>query len=687
MKYLLIILIAGLAGIIACSNQQNSGAKTEGETMSSISKDMVKQTTDELIKKYGPENKFRIERGVGQAAAFWKASDGSAADFKKFCMENFVGPEPELDKLFARLQTNFETIYGHLREIGLNLRKPVDLEIGEMLGVDQIFAAYDPYAHLTDDFFSNKLAFLILLNFPHYSLAEKTAQGEGWSRKQWAYARMGDIITSRVPAEIAQARTEAMADADAYISGYNIYAGYLRDKDGATYFPKEMKLISHWNLRDEIKSKYSDPNGLKAQRMIYEVMKRIISQEIPQEVINSDKYEWDPVRQLVFKDGKEVKFTPEPNTRYKHLLNNFKASKAFDKYTPYYPTYIQRKFDEEMEIPQKRVEELFTRFVSSPQLKDVAALIKKRLGRELEPFDIWYDGFKSRSSISPEELDKATRAKYPDSKAFAADMPVILKKFGYDAAKAQEISSKVVVEPSRGAGHASGAEMKSALSNLRTRIEPTGMNYKGYNIAVHEFGHNVEQTITIQDVDNYMMKGVPNTAFTEAWAFVFQKRDLELLGMKDSNPDKIALSVLDNFWSTYEIMGVSLVDMNVWKWLYEHPDATEEQLKTEVIAIAKDIWNKYYAPVFGTKDQPILAIYSHMIDYPLYLSAYPIGHIIEFQMEKQIEGKVLGSEMQRMLVQGRLIPDIWMKGAVGKELSIDPTLEATAEAIKYFSGK
>ena len=55
-----------------------------------------------------------------------------------------------------------------------------------------------------------------------------------------------------------------------------------------------------------------------------------------------------------------------------------------------------------------------------------------------------------------------------------------------------------------------------------------GMDYKGYNIAVHELGHNVEQTITLQDVDHYMMHGVPNTAFTEAWAFVFQKRDLAL---------------------------------------------------------------------------------------------------------------------------------------------------------------
>lgn len=58
------------------------------------------------------------------------------------------------------------------------------------------------------------------------------------------------------------------------------------------------------------------------------------------------------------------------------------------------------------------------------------------------------------------------------------------------------------------------------------------MDYKGYNIAVHEFGHNVEQTITMNNVDSYMLNGVPNTSFTEAVAFLFQKRDLELLGLK-----------------------------------------------------------------------------------------------------------------------------------------------------------
>ena len=155
-----------------------------------------------------------------------------------------------------------------------------------------------------------------------------------------------------------------------------------------------------------------------------------------------------------------------------------------------------------------------------------------------------------------------------------------------------------------------------------------------------------------------------------------------LLGIEETNPDKEHLSALDNLWSTYEIMGVSLVDMNVWKWLYANPNATKEQLKDQVIIIAKDVWNKHFADVFGAKDQPILAIYSHMIDNPLYLSAYPLGHLIEFQMEQQIKGKNLADEMIRICTQGRLTPQLWMKQAVGSKLSGEPTLKAAEEALK-----
>ena len=153
-------------------------------------------------------------------------------------------------------------------------------------------------------------------------------------------------------------------------------------------------------------------------------------------------------------------------------------------------------------------------------------------------------------------------------------MPEILRKLGWSPERAEYLALKIVVDPARGSGHAWGAARKGSVSHLRTRISGNGMDYKGYNIAVHEFGHNVEQTITLYDVDNYMMSGVPNTAFTEATAFVFQQRDLMLLGMKDDNPEKEKSEILDGAWSLMEIMGVGMVDMKMWKWMYENPEAT-----------------------------------------------------------------------------------------------------------------
>jgi hypothetical protein len=680
MRYFSLLLIAIVALLLF--NNCSDNDKGECNEMGVIPERTQKKVVRILTEKHGEEYSFRINTGVKQAASFWMEQDGDDAEFEKFCEENFVADKETLDKNFVRLQKNFEVITGHFNRVVLDLNEPLHLDKYEILPIDMIFGAYNPAAHLQNDFYKNKLAFFILLNFPHYTLEEKNDLGQSWSRKDWAYARMGDIFTSRVPSVVLQNISKAMTEADAYISDYNIYVGHMQDNDGKSYFDKDKKLITHWNLRDEIKSKYSEATGLPAQQIIYEAMKRIITQEIPEKVINSNEYEWNPYTNTVYKDGSQVEFTPEPNTRYQHLLTNYHTRIAADPYNPYYPTYIQRTFREGTQIPQEEVEALFVKLVSSPIVKDIAGLIKERLGRDLQPFDIWYDGFKARSTISQDILDNATKSKYPDKDTFYADLPNILVKLGFPPEKANSIVSHIQVDASRGAGHAWGAEMKSEKSRLRTRIGADGMDYKGYNIAVHEFGHNVEQTLTLQDVDYYMMRGVPNTAFTELWAFVFQARDLDLLGINDDNPDKEYLTILDNFWSVYEIMGVSLVDMHVWKWLYDNPNATPEQLKNKVIEIAKDIWNKYFAEAFGIKDEPILAIYSHMIDYPLYLSAYPLGHLAEFQVEKQMEGKSIGEEMIRICTQGNLTPNIWMEKATGSHLSADPIIEAAEEAVK-----
>ncbi len=655
--------------------------KTNAQTMSSIPQTTIQNTIQLLSGKYGETNKFRISKGVQQTAAFWTPVDGSPEIFQTFCTDNFIVDAKDLDDVFQKISTNLEILMGNYNKISVDLKLPLHLDMGKLLPVDEIFGSYDVSAHFNDDMFNNKLAFITLLNFPFYSLKEKTELGKTWTRKQWAYARMGDLFTSRVPAEILLKVAEAQTASDTYISDYNIMMGCLLNNKGKTLFQKDMKLITHWGLRDELKSNYTKA-GFEKQQMIYEVMKHIIYQDIPASVINNNKQLWNPFTNKVIENNIEIAVKPEPDTRYLQLLNNFKALKAVDVYSPQYPTFIHRAFDQGMEIPQQDVEKLFIEFISSPQVKQVATLISKRLDRKLQPFDIWYDGFKSRSTMNEDVLTAKTKAKYPTREAFENDLPSILVKLGFTREKAEFITSRITVDASRGAGHAWGALMKSDKARLRTRIGADGMNYKGYNIAVHEFGHNVEQTLSLQNVDYYILNGVPNTAFTEALAFIFQKRDLELLDIKNEDINKKHMAALDNFWACYEIMGVSLVDMNVWKWLYQHPDATPAQLKETVVNISKEVWNKYYATVFGIKDQPILAIYSHMIDAPLYLSAYPVGHLIDFQVEKQMEGKNFAEEVIRMYTQGRVIPQIWMKNAVVKEISIQPMMEATVEALK-----
>lgn len=680
MKRLLLMTIIALS-IAGC------GSKND-EQSSNIDPNTINKAISSLSEKY-PQCATLIERSVPQVASLWRAEDGTTAEFVAFCNDYFVGDSASRFKLAETLQQNFESLWGCYNKIGTDLKLHIHVDDGHPIEpIDELFNGFDPSAHLDDDMFANKIAFVTVLNFPNYSLEEKDAMNEQWTSLDWAYARLGDLFTSRIPASCNQILANQLAAADNYISNYNIMMGHLRNNDNKQIFP-DMALITHWGLRDELKTHYSDgEEGLAKQRMIYQVMKRIIDQSIPECVINNDQYEWNPFTNAVSQNGKEIKAESEPLTRYQYFLDNFHAMQQIDKYSPVHKTAIDRAFNQDMEVSYDEIEKLFTEFCSAPEIKEVASLIEQRLGRKLEPFDIWYDGFKSRSAINEDDLSSKTKALYPNRDAFAQKgMPSILKQLGFKDDFNRFICSNVTVDPSRGAGHALESMMKCDNARLRTRIGADGMDYKGYNIAVHEFGHNVEQTITLHNVDYYALRGVPNTAFTEALAFIFQTRDLDFLGMHIADPNQDALNTLDIFWGCYEIMGVSLVDMYSWKWLYENPEATAAQLRDQVIAIAQQVWNQYFEPVLGEHDSPLLAIYSHMIDSPLYLPNYPYGHIIQFQLEQQIKGKCIADEILRIYPVGRLTPQSWMKHAVGSEVSTHPLLDEAHKAAQQLLNK
>lgn len=676
MKNFFIIILPAIF-MLACQPQ----AQRTADDISPVEKPIIEKLIGQLMEKHGADLQFRIERGVGQAASLWRTSDGSVEDFEAFVLENFISNQTELNLIFDRLANNFEYLYGYMNRISLELNRQIHEERGPIHKIDQLFGAYSPTAHIHDDFYKNKIAFIVALNFPYYTLEEKNELGGDWDARQWGFARLGEVFTARVPPRLLQEMSQVYSAGRLYISEYNIFAGQLLNNEGQRPFPEGMKLLAHWNVRDEIKSNYSQPDGLQKQEMLYNVMLRIINQDIPRQVINNPGYQWNPFTNELFIEGQPVAGEPENLKRYEVLLANFNTLQKVDPYYPNLDTYIKRRFDADMEISLEEVEGLFREYAASPLLREVAKTVSQRLGRPLRPFDLWYDGFKARSSISEAELNGITKRLYPNAMAMQKDLPRILRQLGFNNTDATFIGSKIHVDPARGSGHAWRASMRQMPSHLRTRIGPDGMDYKGYNIAIHELGHNVEQTISVQMVDNYFVNGIPNTAFTEALAFMFQARDLEFLGIKQNDPLKQHLDVLDVFWNNYEMMGVSLVDMAVWKWLYDNPKANAEQLKEAVISIAKQVWNEYYADVFGETDIPLLAIYSHMIQSPLYLMNYPYGRLIMFQLEDYYRNKSFANETLRIFSLGKLTPRHWMQRAVGQQISNEPIFAAVEKAI------
>ena len=678
------------------SSTESAAASTATATDATPSwvKDSVSKMERELVAKYGDSQRARLQRGLRQVAEFWRADDGDAATFEDFVRANFAGEQVTLDTMFTRLESLLEQLSGHMHEINREFRQQSDLDLGPVLPFDEIIGGYDPSAHVLDDFFQNKLAFVVLLNFPLTTLDQRLQNGPSWTRRQWAEARLAQGFSKRIPADVNLGIAQAGAQASQYIADYNIWMYHLVDGQGQRLFPPKMRLLSHWNLRDEIKADYADSSsGLTKQRMIQQVMERIVTQTIPALVINNPAFDWNPftndVSAAAVKDS-DTTTAPaakpnnarEPDTRYATLQKDFFASKKADPYSPTATTLIARRFDEDREIPEARVRAMLEQVLTSPQVPQMAKLIELRLKRPLEPFDVWYSGFRPGSQYTEAQLDEMVAKKYPTAQAYQQDIPNLLMKLGFSPERAQYVANNIVVDPARGSGHAMGAEMHAEKAHLRTRVEKGGMNYKGYNIAVHEMGHNVEQTFSLNDIDHTLLKGVPNTAFTEALAFVFQGHDLELLGLPAPDARSQSEKTLNDFWGTYEIAGVALVDMAVWHWMYDHPRATPKELNAATVQISKDVWNQYYAPVFRQKDVVLLGIYSHMIDSFLYLPDYPIGHMIAFQIEEQMKkAGSIGPEFERMAKMGDVTPDLWMEHATGKPVGPEALLEATQGAL------
>jgi hypothetical protein len=219
---------------------------------------------------------------------------------------------------------------------------------------------------------------------------------------------------------------------------------------------------------------------------------------------------------------------------------------------------------------------------------------------------------------------------------------------------------------------------------LRTHRIDGALDWPALRVAMHELGHCVQQVFGFHRTPRKALRGVPNSACSEAMAFIFEHHARRIAGIPF--PERHAeLAAVSDLLVTCEIAGPSLVDLLTWRWLYENPGADVEDLRRAALRIADEVWRAHFEPCFGPDENRLLAAYQHMVAMMLYLPNYTVGHLIAHQVRRHVTDETFAAEIERICALGRLTPSLWMERAVGAGLSAAPLIESATEALGRLS--
>lgn len=673
-------LYAGLISLLLISGLcYSQGTNT-------VSSDEISKIKSELKSRHGSETSSRIEKGVSQLAQVWDFSDGNAARFREFCIENFLSDE-ELEENLPRIAENLILTGGSLSVIRSKMNEPFAFTDVKELHADRFFKkavpSYNPY--------TSELAYFLKLNFPVWSLDEKRQMSAEWDRNKWISNAIGSYYPGR---EVERNATLASKQSEfrRYIDNYFFDMHRIMDAKGKYPFTEVTSLHCHRGLRDNTKEEYTKKGGFERQKLTGVVLEKVFTGEVPVEFLSDKNTRWNPSEnELYTVDGKKLKrisgFTREDDLRYEGLKNLFNIEQAVDSAYGDGSTYITRTF-ENANLTVEETEKIIVAVLESPLAKEVSRLVEKRLDRKLQPFDVWYSGFQEQSNYSAEYLDSLTRARYPDPGSLEDDIKAILMKMGFPEDEAFTVGASVDVHSVVSGGYSDQPPVQGGKALLTTMFGEGGLDYKGYRVAMHELGHVVCGVYSTLYADNFLLAGVPTGGITEGFAEVFAYKNIEGLGLFPySEQEKKHLLPLATYWYLYEMGGNALTEIRTWKWMYNNPDATVHELKNAILDISAGIWNSYFSENFGgTRDCSILSVYNHFISGDLYLFNYFIGGIVSYQLADAYGMDELASGLKESCREGATLPELWMQKAVGSGFSLNPLFKGVSSAVEYYSG-
>jgi hypothetical protein len=642
--------------------------KVVSRELPAAARPVVAEATAALEKKFGRKYSADITRGAHFCSLVWDWPTSSAA-FVAFCTSHYHPPGKVRSQLLKRLDEALHLVRGTMTMVGMSNRLGLDLQTGELTPSEELLGAFSVATHLDQDLRTFNVAALVQLNFGTDDLDPPK------TREAWVSRRLSRVGRTVIPSELSAEASKRSAEVDSFVAGFNIHLDKIDFADASVTFPKDTVRISHWGLRDYMMGLNGQKDPLPRQRAIRDLMRRVVDGEISKEALGNPKARWSLRDNTVTEDGKTKASTPIAALRWEKFKRAYDVQRQIDPHTAF-GSIIDNKFKLEREIPEEKVVKILTDILSDPVVERVGAYLSKRLGRPLEPQDIYFKSFQSGSTKPPLSFDIGK--KYPDAASLEAAIPGILVRLGFKKDRAKWIGSKIQVDNSRSAGHAAPPGTSFDKARLRVRFDKKGVTEESFNIFMHELGHSVEQVLTSYEMDYKSLWSVPNTAFTEGFAFTFQDKADFILGRKaGADPDAI---VLQRLWEVYEIAGPSLTEIRFFHWLYEHPEATALDMQKAVRTIGDKVWKDYYARVFGAEGYGLMSVYSHMLWCIFYLADYAMGYVIAYQVRKYLSTRDFAPEMERLCALGSIYPESWMKGAVGQSISAEPMLRDVEKA-------
>ena len=646
--------------------------------------DDIQKAKTLILKANSEVEQSRLDKGIFQLAEIWTEKDGDGEAFVNFCVENFLTDE-ELEDNTQRICKNLEILNGstaHIRNAFTDSERFTD---GVEIKADHFFRRSIPSV----DFQKSKLSHFIRLNYPAYTLDEKRQLGEAWSRKDWAMVAIGDRYSSRPVSNFKRSAVKEAAEFKKYMQHYFLRMDAVSLEDGSLPFAEGVLLHSHRGLRDNCKEEYTRDGGYDRQRLTGKVAEHILLGTVPVKFLTDSSTIWNPwTNKLTKIEGRRYELVEsqlEGPVRYGGFKSVFLNRSSEDQIYDGESTVLERTVKSH-NFYLEEVEKTIRDFLADPVIEEVGSLISKRLQRPLEPFDIWYSGFQEQSFYQADYLDSLTRAKYPNPKALQDDVPNILMNMGFSKDESEHIGTFTEVRPVVSGGYTSSPPMRGDKAVMTTMFDKRGLDYKSYRVAMHELGHVVCAVYSADEVDNFILDGVPTNGITEAMAELLAYKNVEGLGLEASRPEEkdhlLSLAVL---WYLVEMGGQALTDIESWKWIYAHPDAKPAEVQAAVLKITEDIWNQYFADVFGgLRDQHLLSIYNHFITGSLYLYNYFLGNVIMYQLHDAYKNDDYGKSLRGACKEGNTLPEMWMQNAVGAPISATPVLNASKRAFDYF---